>query len=247
MTRDGWLRRATESGSAPRRGPAGRTRPLLVQAWYIFLKDVRIEVRRKETPTAMVVYALFVLVVFNFAIDVQLSNPAVVAPGIFWTAILFAGMLGFSRVVTREQEQRTIDGLLLAPIDRAAIYLAKLGLSFCTMAVLEVVVIPGFGLLYNQSVLQPRLWLGVLVGTLAFAIIGTLFAGITAHARAREALLPVLLLPTAVPVIIGATAMMSAALTGASSGVPWLGLLVVFCVVYLAAAVMLAPSVLEEL
>lgn len=218
----------------------------LAAAWAIFLKDLRIEVRRRETLTLIAVFALLVLVVFNFAIDLQMNNPAAVAPGVFWTAILFAGMLAIGRAYAAEQQERTIDGLLLAPVDRTAIYLAKLLTAFGHMLVLQVVLIPGFGLMYNQPVLRPSLWLGVLAGTFGLAVVGTLFAALTANVRGRESLLPVLLLPTAVPLIIGSVRLTSSALTGSGDGVLWLALVAAFCAIYLALALALFPYIVEE-
>lgn len=214
--------------------------------WAIFMKDLRIEARRRETVPLLVVFALFVLVVFSFAIDLQERAPAAVAPGVFWTANLFAGVLAFGRAFSVERHERSLDGLLLAPVDRAAIYLAKLLTAFAQMLVLQLVLIPGFGLLYNQPVLRLDLWLGVGVGTLGFAVVGTLFAALTEQAQARESLFPVLLLPTAVPVLIGSVRLTSSALTGADDGRPWLALVAAFCLIYLALALALFPFLVED-
>lgn len=231
-------------------GQRGRARTGIVAtldaAWTIFVKDVRIEARRRETVPLVAVFALFVLVVFNFAIDLQVGSLAAVAPGVLWTAILFAGMLAFGHALTAERHEQTLDGLLLAPVDRAAIYLAKLLTSFGQLLALQVVVIPGFGLMYNQPVLRVDLWLGVLVGTLGFAVVGTLFATLTAQARSRDFLLPVLLMPTAVPVIIASVRLTSNVLTGGGDGLPWLALLAAVCVIYFALALALFPFLVEE-
>lgn len=234
------------SGLGKRRRTRSGVAATLDAAWTIFLKDLRIEARRRETAIVMTVFAVLVLVVFNFAIDLQVGDPAAVAPGVFWTTILFAGILGFGRTFAVERHEGSLDGLLLAPVDRTAIYLAKLLTSFSQLLVLQVVVIPVFGLMYNQPVFRVDLWLGVFVSTLAFAVVGTLFAALTAHARAREALLPVLLLPTAVPVIIGSVQLTSSALSGGGDALLWLALVTIFCVIYLALALALFPFIMEE-
>ncbi|HEY1293561.1 MAG TPA: heme exporter protein CcmB [Chloroflexota bacterium] len=213
-------------------------------------KEALVEARGRETVLAGVVFALLVLVIFNFAFDLRVENVAAVAPGVLWVTVTFAGVLSLGRAFARERDRRTLDGLLLAPIDRSALYMAKVVASFTSMLVVELVAVPAFIGLFNVSVNLPLLVLGLLLGTLGLAGVGTLFAAIAAHTRAREVLLPLLLFPIQVPVILA-----TVKTTGAAVHVPgteppevgqWLGLLVAFDALFLSLSVLLFDFVIEE-
>jgi heme exporter protein B len=213
-------------------------------------KEALVEARGRETVLAGVVFALLVLVIFNFAFDLRVENVAAVAPGVLWVTVTFAGVLSLGRSFARERDRRTLDGLLLAPIDRSALYVAKVVASFTSMLVVELVAVPAFIGLFNVSVDLPLLVLGLLLGTLGLAGVGTLFAAIAAHTRAREVLLPLLLFPIQVPVILA-----TVKTTGAAVHVPgtqppdvsqWLGLLVAFDALFLSLSVLLFEFVIEE-
>jgi heme exporter protein B len=222
---------------------AGQLRALI---W----KEALVEARGRETILAGVVFALLVLVIFNFAFDLRVENVAAVAPGVLWVTVTFAGVLSLGRAFARERDRRTLDGLLLAPVDRSALYVAKVVASFTSMLVVELVAVPAFIGLFNVSVNLPLLVLGLLLGTLGLAGVGTLFAAIAAHTRAREVLLPLLLFPIQVPVILA-----TVKTTGAAVRVPgieppdvsqWLGLLVAFDALFLSLSVLLFEYVIEE-
>jgi len=175
---------------------------------------------------------------------------AEVAPGVLWVTVTFAGVLGLGRAFARERDRRTLDGLLLAPVDRSALYLAKVAASFVSMLVVEAVAVPAFIGLFNVSVSLPLLVVGLLLGTLGLAGVGTLFAAIAAHTRAREVLLPLLLFPIQVPVILA-----TVKTTGAAIHVPgveppdvtqWLGLLIAFDALFLSLSTILFEYVIEE-
>src|SRR5947199_7151139 len=200
-------------------------------------KDALVEARGPESIVASAVFALLVLVIFNFAFDLRAENVAAVAPGVLWVTVTFSGVLSLGRAFARERDRRTLDGLLLAPVDRSALYLAKVITSFGSMLVVEVIALPAFIGLFNLSVDLPLLALTLVLGTLGLAGVGTLFAAIAAHTRAREVLLPLLLFPIQVPVILATVKS-----TGAAIHVPgldppevgqWLGLLVAFDALYL--------------
>src|SRR5262249_7540611 len=165
-------------------------------------KEALVEARGRETILAGAVFALLVLVIFNFAFDLRVENVAEVAPGVLWVTVTFAGVLSLGRAFARERDRRTLDGLLLAPIDRSALYLAKVIASCASMFVVELVAVPPFSGLFNVRVELPLLLLGLMLGTIGLAGVGTLFAAIAAHTRAREVLLPLLLFPIQVPVIL---------------------------------------------
>ena len=229
---------------APRK--ASFARQLRALIW----KEALVEARGRETVLAGVVFALLVLVIFNFAFDLRVENVAAVAPGVLWVTVTFAGVLGLGRAFARERDRRTLDGLLLAPVDRSALYMAKLVASFTSMLVVELVAVPAFIGLFNVSVNLPLLVLGLLLGTLGLAGVGTLFAAIAAHTRAREVLLPLLLFPIQVPVILATVKTTGAAVRVPGTEPPdvsqWLGLLVAFDALFLSLSVLLFEYVIEE-
>ncbi len=218
----------------------------------LFWKELLVEARTRETVAAGAVFALLVLVIFNFAFDLRVENVAAVAPGVLWVTIVFAGVLSLGRAFARERDQHTLDGLLLAPMDRSTLYLAKTAASASAMLVVEAVALPAFVGLFNVRVDLPAV-LGVLaLGTLGFAGVGTLFAAISAHTRAREVMLPLLLFPIQVPVILATVKSTGASIAvgGAPSegdGANWLGLLIGFDILFLALSVLLFDySVAED-
>jgi heme exporter protein B len=196
----------------------------------------------------MAVFAFLTLVVFQLAFAPDPSLLAAWGSGAIWASLLFAGVLGFARAFATERERGTLDGLLLAPVDRSLLYLGKLAGSFGLMAALAAVAVPLAGVLFNLPVLQPAVAAAILFGSFAFATLGTLFSAVTANLRAREFLLPILLLPLAVPVVIAAAGATADALNGAagSSGFPWLGLLAAFGAIMLALSLALFEYAIEE-
>jgi heme exporter protein B len=213
-------------------------------------KDLLVEARGRETVLAGAVFALVVLVIFNFAFDLRVESVAAVAPGVLWVTVTFAGVLSLGRSFARERDRRTLDGLLLAPFDRSALYLAKVVTSVVSMLVVEAVALPAFIALFNVVVDLPLLILSLVLGTLGLAGVGTLFAAIAAHTRAREVLLPLLLFPVQVPVILATVKSTAAAIRMPGLDPPdvgqWLGLLVAFDALFLSLSVVLFDYVVEE-
>jgi heme exporter protein B len=144
-----------------------------------------------------------------------------------------------------EQEWGTLEGLRLAPVDRGALYLAKLLGNVLFMLAVEAASLPIAGAFFGLPVLRPALLPVLLLGTLGFAAVGTLFAAMAAHTRAREVLLPVLLLPIAVPVVIASVQATAGVLDGRGTG-PWLNVLVAFDAIFLVVAFLAFEAVLEE-
>jgi len=231
-------------------GGSRRAPSFAAQLRALIWKEALVEARARETVLAGVVFALLVLVIFNFAFDLRVENVAAVAPGVLWVTVTFAGVLSLGRSFARERDRRTLDGLLLAPIDRSALYVAKVVASFSAMLVVELVAVPAFIGLFNVSVNLPLLVLGLLLGTLGLAGVGTLFAAIAAHTRAREVLLPLLLFPIQVPVILATVKTTGAAIHVPGTEPPdvgqWLGLLVAFDALFLSLSVLLFEFVIEE-
>ncbi len=217
--------------------------------WAVARKDLVIELRSRDVLSSALVFTLLVLLIFNFALDLTGETVRAVAPGILWVTFIFAGMLTLGRTFARERERGSLQGLLLAPLDRGALFLAKLLTNLVLLGIVEVVALPGFIALYNLSLRPGPALLAIALGTLGFATVGTLFAAVAANTRAREALLPLLLFPVLVPVIIGAVAATGRSLAGADAapdGPPWLGLLAAFDAIFLALSYVVFEYVIEE-
>ncbi len=217
------------------------------KVWAVVRKDLLIELRSRELLSSAVVFALLVLLIFNFALDLTGEIVRAVASGILWITLLFAGMLTLSRGFAREQERGALQGLLLAPLDRGGLFLAKLLVNLLLMGVVELFALPIFVALYNLNMRPLPLLAIVGLGTVGFAAVGTLFGAIAANTRAREALLPLLLFPVLVPVIIGAVQATNETVPGVvPAGPPWIGLLIAFDLLFLGLGYLLFEYVIEE-
>ena len=221
-------------------------RKVLAIVW----KDVVAELRTKEMFSAMFVFAILTVVVFNFAFDLRVSGERVrqVAPGALWVAFAFSGVLGLNRAFVLERDRGCLDGLLLAPVDHTAIYFGKMLSTLIFMLVVEALTLPVFTAFFGVSLFDARLVLVVLLGTLGFAGVGTVLSAMTAQTRAREVLLPILLLPVVAPVLIAAVK----ATGGILDGLPmsdlklWLNLLVGFDLLFPAVAFVTFDYVVKE-
>ena len=218
----------------------------LSQVLAILWKDIRCELRSKQTWISMGLFALLVLVIFNFAFDLRVDNKAAIAPGALWVAFVFASLLGLGRTIASEQEQGSMDRLLLCPVDRKAIYLAKLLGIMLFIGVVEVVALPVFAALFDVPLFTGALLPIVLFGTLGIATIGTLFSAIAAATQAREFLLPLLVFPLIVPVVIGAVRATGTLMVPAVNEPPWLGMIAAFDVIFLSVSTLMFEFVIEE-
>jgi heme exporter protein B len=162
-------------------------------------KDLRLELRSRDTFLSMVLFVVATLVVFSFSLPAGTEEEA--AYGLLWVALLFTAILGLTRAFAAEREQRVLDGLILAPCDRSAIWLGKAIAVVAFLALAEVVALPAFALFF-----EPLTWelvAAVVLADLGLAAVGTLLAAMAAASRARELLLPLLLLPLAIPIVVG--------------------------------------------
>mgnify|MGYP001579227580 CR=1 FL=1 len=219
----------------------------LRKAWALVLKDVRVELRRREAVANSFVFALIALVIFNIALDLERQRLEALGPGLLWVAFVFAGVLGLGRAFVGEKERGSLGGILVAPVDRGAVYAARVLSGLLFLLVMELAILPLFALLFNIPLLHPLVLPVVLLGTLGFCAVGTLFSALIAGARTREALLPVLLLPVVLPVIVGSVEATALVLQSKPVGelLPWLGLLAAFDAIFLAVGVLLFEFVLE--
>jgi heme exporter protein B len=221
-------------------------RTFFAQVWAILWKDIRCELRSKQTWLGMGLFALLVLVVFNFTFDLRVENKVTVAPGALWVAFIFASMLGLGRTMAAEREQGSLDRLLLSPVDRKAIYLAKLLGNMLFIGLVELVALPVFGILFNLPLFVGALVPIVLLGTLGIATIGTLFSAMAAATRARELLLPILVFPMIVPVVIGAIRLTQDIMAPTLNEPPWLSLIIAFDIIFLSISMLTFQYVIEE-
>lgn len=218
---------------------------VLAIAW----KDLRSELRAKETIAAMLVFAILAAVLFNFAFDPGAEVLPQVFPGMLWLVIFFAGLLGVYRSFFGEVRGGTLTGLLLAPVDRSALFYGKLVANLGFLFLMEAALVPLFFLFFDY---RPGGSLGLLIlvlllGTVGFAAAGTFLAALAAGTRAGEALLPVLLFPILVPVVLGTVEATRGALDPqslATTGL-WLRLLTVYDLAFLALPVLLFEWLLE--
>ena len=212
-------------------------------------KDLLVERRSKETLHSLLFFSMALLFVFQFALDADRERLSAVLPGLLWLAFILSGMLGLGRVFLVERENDCWEGLLLAPGDKSAIYLGKLAGSLALMFVVEAMVLALFALFFNVDLgpVLPSLVMVIALGTVGFAAMGTLFAALTAQARARELLFPVLLLPVLVPVLLGTVKATEAVLLRAplADVAHWLKLLVAADVIYVVAGLLTFDFILE--
>ncbi|MBX7235782.1 MAG: heme exporter protein CcmB [Caldilineales bacterium] len=214
----------------------------------VLWKDVRIELRTKDMFTSMAVFAVLSLLILNFAFDLRVPNKSTVAPGVLWVAIAFAGVLGLGRAFINEKDKGSLAGLLLAPVDRSAIYFGKMLANLIFILIVEVFIVPLTVLFFNVSLISFSLLLVLVLGTMGFAIVGTVFSALAVNTRAREVLLPVLLFPVLLPVLVAGIR----ATIGLVEGQPlsdfsnWLGLMVIFDALFLVVAVLTFDFVVEE-
>jgi heme exporter protein B len=215
----------------------------------IVAKDIAAELRTREMLSSMGVFAILVIIVFNFALELterQIVETA--TPGALWVTIIFAGMLGLNRSLAVELDKGCLDGLLLTPVDRSAIFFGKALGNALFMFIVEIMVLPLFVVFFNVPLVQPWVIVIVVLGTLGFAGVGTLLSSMAVNTRAREVMLPILLFPVAMPELIAAVK----ATGGAMAGLPvsdwqhWLSLLIVFDLILVTVSFMVFEYVVEE-
>jgi heme exporter protein B len=215
--------------------------------WHVLVKDLRIEFRSKAGLLSLFVLGLLVLLIFQFAVPEKPTPESAAAA--LWISFIVAGTLGAQRTFLLERENQAIDGLKTAPIDPAAIFLAKMLGTAVSLAILQVVVVPLTAIFFAIVPRAPLQLFGVcLLGNVGFSALATLFASISVGTRAREVILPLLVFPLLVPLLIAAVKA-SAGVLGPRDVVDvavWVRVLVAFDVVFTAAGWLLFEQVLRE-
>jgi heme exporter protein B len=167
---------------------------------------------------------------------------------VLWATFAFAGTLGLNRSMAIEKDRGCLDGLLLAPVDRSAIYFGKVISNLAFMLIVEAIVLPIYSVLYNINLFQPGLLLVILLGSVGYVAVGTLLSSMAVQTRTRDVLLPILLFPVVVPILIAAVKASGGYLTNApmTDILPWLNLLIAYDVIFTAIAFMVFDYVVEE-
>ncbi len=213
----------------------------------IVWKDVVAELRTREMLSSMLVFALLVIVIFNFSFELRVENIAQVAPGVLWVTFVFAGTLELNRSLALEMENDCLDGLFLAPMDRSAIYFGKMLGNLIFISAIEALMLPISSVLFDLNLILPSLLLTIFLGTIGFAAVGTLLSAIAVNTRAREVMLPVLLFPILLPVVISVTKVTGGILDGVPLGdlAHWLRFLVAFDIIFLVVSFMTFDFVVQ--
>ena len=225
-----------------------RARGYLRAVGAVVWKDLAAELRSRELLSAMLVFALLVILIFNFALELDIATRQTVTSGVLWVTFAFAGTLGLNRSMAVERDRGCLDGLLLAPVDRSALYFGKSIGNLAFMLIVEAIVLPAYSILYNVNLFHPGLIGVVLLGSIGYSAVGTLLASMAVQARTRDVLLPILLFPVVLPVLISAVKATNAVLLGLEAAElwPWLNLLIAYDVIFTAVAFMLFDFVVEE-
>lgn len=214
----------------------------------ILWKDIAAELRSRELVGSMLVFAFLVILIFNFALELDVRVRQTVTAGVLWVTFAFAGTLGLNRSMAIEKDRGCLDGLLLAPVDRSALYFGKVLSNLLFMIIVEAIILPLYSLLYNVNLFQPGLIVVILLGSIGYVVVGTLLSAMAVQARTRDILLPILLFPVVLPVLIAAVK----ATTGILQGLPledyqaWINLLIAYDVIFLGVAIVTFDYVVEE-
>jgi heme exporter protein B len=220
-----------------------------IKAVYaVVWKDLQAEFRSRELFSAMLVFSLLIILIFNFALELDVKTRQSVTSGVLWATFAFAGTLGLNRSMAIEKDRGCLDGLLLAPVDRSAIYFGKVISNLAFMLIVEIIVLPVYSVLYNVNLFQPGLLLVILLGSIGYVGVGTLLAAMSVQTRTRDILLPILLFPVVIPVLLAAVKASSGYLEGLefSEILSPLSLLITYDVIFIAVAFMVFDSVVEE-
>ena len=211
----------------------------------IIRKDIRAEFRSRELISTMALFTLLSVMVFSFALELDRQARRETVSGVLWVTIVFASLLGLNRSMISEREHGSLSAMILAPVDRTAIYLGKAIGNFLFTVIVGLILLPLITILYNIDVSDPMMVVMLVFGILGFTSIGTLIAAMTAQTRARETLLPIAMLPVTLPVIL-TVVRASAGIMQDEFNPSWLATLIVIDLLYIGLGVLLFEYVIED-
>lgn len=214
----------------------------------IIQKDLQAELRSRELIATMLLFALLSVLVFSFALELDRVAEEQAVSGVLWVTIVFASLLGLNRSMAIESDNASIDALLLAPINRAAIFLGKLTSNFLFTFAVGALLLPLMSLLFSMNLLSAWLWFVLLLGTLGICITGTLLATMAIQTRAPSAILAIVQLPVALPILLGAVISSNGIIgeTPFNTWQAWLQILSVVNLIYLVLSFLMFAYVIEE-
>jgi len=226
----------------------GGPRAYLRKVGAIAAKDLRAEVRAKEILSTMIAFSVLAVIVFGLAFDLRVPRADMVAPGVLWVVVLFAGVLGLNRVFGAEVDRGSLSALLLAPVDRSAIYFGKVIAQMVFMLAMEAFIVPIVLVIFDVNLFNPWILAALVLGTLGYVAVGTLFAALTSSTRARETMLPILLLPVMVPIFVAGVGLTANVLDGRELAdfARWFLILGVYDLVFVTIAFLIFDLIWED-
>ncbi|MBS1271133.1 MAG: hypothetical protein MAGBODY4_00262 [Candidatus Marinimicrobia bacterium] len=220
------------------------------QIFTILWKDLLVELKSKESLLSMFTFGLLILVIFNFAIEPTPAIKRAITPGLLWVTFLFSGVLGLNRSFALEKENMAIQGMLLAPVDRGLIYFGKFGANLIILLIAEILTLPFFLLFLNMPLFQHFWWIIgiILLGTIGFVAVGTLFSAMATNVKMSEVMLPLLLFPVSTPILLAAVACIRDVIAGEPFATyqNWFFLLVGFDMIFIVVPSLIFEYVVEE-
>ncbi|HRA01380.1 MAG TPA: heme exporter protein CcmB [Thermoflexales bacterium] len=222
-------------------------RRILSIALAILRKDLLVEVRTRESFTAMLVFAVMAVVMFNFALRLRVDTLKPLVPGILWVTLVFAGTLGLSRSMLSEQLNGGFDALMLAPGDRMAVFIGKALANLVFTLAVGLFVLPVMAILFDEGLIQPGVLLTVALGAIGYSGAGTLIATMAASTRAREVFLPILLFPLVLPLVVAAVIVTAGYVDRApfEEFGSWMGVIIAFILIFWTAGTLLFEPLVE--
>ncbi|MDH5559576.1 MAG: heme exporter protein CcmB [Deltaproteobacteria bacterium] len=222
---------------------------MLSEIWTIFIKDLRLDLRRMENFFSMFFFSVIILLVFAFAMPADKDSHIIFAPGTFWVTFLLSGILSLNKSFQLEKENACMESLLISPISRGSIFLGKLFGNIIFIMIIQCLIIPLFSLFFYSGFLDHffSLMLLSVISAVGFSSLGTLLSGLTTDLRFKEILLPILLFPLLIPLLLASVRIMQGILIGEgfSGELDWLKLLIGFDLIFLIISYLIFDFVAE--
>lgn len=218
--------------------------------YYIFEKDILLEIKSKEVINSMLIFSLLTVIVFSFIFEPGADYKIDLVGGILWMAIVFSGILGLNKSMMSEVTGGNLNALLLAPVDKSAVFFGKVLSNFVFLFFMETVTIPIFTIFYNINIFSHTLMpiVVLIFGTYGFSVLGTLFSIISVKSRTREVMLPILLLPIMIPIILAAIQSTNIFIKGVDvfEANRWINLILIFDIVFTFVVYAIFDYIVEE-